>query len=281
MAGLRQEWPGGPSPSQQICRGKSSSLSGGDSRRGLATAQLLNPALDCAHRRFPGLPRNRPGSKPKWPPQVPWLPGKLCSGPALGPAGPWGPEGTDRSGPWGRRSHTRSWAPAPCLPTSALAFLLVLCSKWAPSFSQGKNTVADGHQGPGWDTVQIQVRPQCAHQLSGCPLPGQKSPQQGPWGEGHRSGRGRKNHPAPRPVLFCLVPTQGPLSIRAQLLRQPTLLSQEALKVRSHPHSHQGHGGGEGEQGAQVNTRLGLSQGPGFPSYWGDPSMERAGRVRE
>ena len=58
MAGLRQEWPGGPSPSQQICRGKSSSLSGGDSRRGLATAQLLNPALDCARHRFPGLPRN-------------------------------------------------------------------------------------------------------------------------------------------------------------------------------------------------------------------------------
>lgn len=32
LCGLRQEWPGGPSPSQQICRGKSSPLSGGDSR---------------------------------------------------------------------------------------------------------------------------------------------------------------------------------------------------------------------------------------------------------
>lgn len=46
LCGLRQEWPGGPSPSQQICRGKSSSLSGGDSRWGLATPRLLNPALD-------------------------------------------------------------------------------------------------------------------------------------------------------------------------------------------------------------------------------------------
>ena len=61
LCGLRQEWPGGPSPSQQICRGKSSSLSGGDSRRGLATAQLLNPAFDCVHRRFPGLPLKQAG----------------------------------------------------------------------------------------------------------------------------------------------------------------------------------------------------------------------------
>ena len=61
LCGLRQEWPGGPSPSQQICRGKSSSLSGGDSRRGLATAQLLNPAFDCVHRRVPGLPLKQAG----------------------------------------------------------------------------------------------------------------------------------------------------------------------------------------------------------------------------
>ena len=54
LCGLRQEWPGGPSPSQQICRAKSSSLSGGDSRWGLATPRLLNPALDSAHGRFLG-----------------------------------------------------------------------------------------------------------------------------------------------------------------------------------------------------------------------------------
>lgn len=193
---------------------------------------------------------------------MPWLPGKLCSGQALGPAGPRRPEGPNRSGPWGRRSHTRSWAPAPCLPTSALALLLVLCSKWALSFSWGKNTVADGHQGPGWDTVQIQVRPQHAHQLSGCPLPGQKSPQQGS-GVGATGVEGGS-----RTTLLqgqscsvwypCL--TRGPLSIRGQLLRQPTLLSQEALRVRSHPYSHQGHGGGEGREGP--------AGGPGKHKTW-------------
>ena len=212
-----------------------------------------------------------------------WLPGKLCSGQALGPAGPQRPEGPDRSGPWGRRSCTRSRAPAPCLPTSALASLLVLCSKWAPSFSRGKNTVADGHQRQGWDTVQIQVRPQHAHQLSGCPLPGQKSPQQGSGGGGHRSGRGLKNHPAPRPALFCLVPLshtrapeyQRPAPPPAHSAEPESLESQIAPPLPPRPWGR----GGKGRQGAQVNTRLGPSQAPGFPSYCRDPSMETAGRV--
>ena len=63
-------------------------------------------------------------------------------------------------GPQERVATLEPGPPPPCLPTSALVLLLVLCAKWPPSFSQGKNKVADGHHGPGWDTVQIQLRPQ-------------------------------------------------------------------------------------------------------------------------
>lgn len=119
--------------------------------------------------------------------------------------------------------------------------------------------MADGHQGQGWDTVQIQVRPQHAHQLSGCPLPGQKSPQQGSGAGSHRSGRGLKNHPAPRPVLFCLVPLshtgapeyQRPAPLPAHSAEPGSLESQIAPPLPPRPWGR----GGKGQQGAQVNTR--------------------------